>query len=162
MKPKLTLTLILFLTLNACEKNDSPTFFQGIVTEHNTDVPLPNVLIKLNRNDAYTGLAPNFFANVVIDTTRTDNNGFYKFSFDQDDKLLYRVSAFLPNYIKVENWMTPEPIATFIQKMSVNSDTFVLGKSATLKLNLSNTTHNFDRISLSCRSYLSDSTNLYI
>lgn len=88
-------SLLILLSLLACRKEvKGPTFIYGKVLEQGTQKPVPNALVKLvNANGNFH---PNF--EVIHDTTRTDENGYYEIEIDKPFREDIMVYAKAENY----------------------------------------------------------------
>lgn len=97
LKPTLTLLTLalIILSLLACRKEvKGPTIIYGKVLEQGTQKPVPNALVKLvNANGNFH---PNF--EVIHDTTRTDENGYYEIEIDKPFREDIMVYAKAENY----------------------------------------------------------------
>ncbi len=82
-------SLLILLNLLACRKEvKGPTIIYGKVLEQETQKSVPNALVKLvNANGNFH---PNF--EVIHDTTKTDENGYYEIEIDKafsEDLMVY-------------------------------------------------------------------------
>ncbi len=139
MKIKIFFSVFLLVILSSCEKQvDTLVQFEGIVIDAKDKNPLSNATVKLIRvNDTRSFTS-------VKDSTVTDINCFYNFSFDGNDYNTYTVSAEKDRYTAWSSGKYIIVIPKQISKTNVNIDTVIIGRESLLKLYIHSELENND------------------
>ena len=126
MKYKILLSLIILVLINSCEKPDNQVLFTGIVIDYDNGLPIPVELINIKRYH------PDYMNMIDLsDTTITNENGIFNFSFDQNDYYKYSVRCLKQRYVEKFGRIKK---SKSIDKSSINTDTLLIGQAGFLKI----------------------------
>ena len=131
MRLQSILSLIFLILLSSCHKKEVDTVrFSGIVIDAKDNLPMPNVLARLQLY--YTG---DINSTSLQDSIWTDDLGSYEFSVRQTDYNSYYIFTYKAGY------MLNLPCGIFgvagksINNSKINYDTIVIGRKGVLKIN---------------------------
>ena len=129
MRSQFLLYLIFLILLSSCHKKEVETVrFSGIVIDAKDNLPMPNVLTKIYL-DIYHPTSQESF----MDSTWTDNDGFYDMSLDCLGHTSYSIYSYKDGYLTEllnSTVIKTKPIGNSITII----DTITIWRTATLKI----------------------------
>jgi len=125
--------ILVIILFDSCKKPEGEVIFKGIVIDYDNDKPFSNQLVKLWRPK------PGEINSTNADSSWTNSNGLYQFSFPNDERNHYTVYAPKDKYIgRFEMRIKPYK---YYNKSSINYDTVIIGQAAFLNISINNYHH---------------------
>lgn len=138
MKYRIFFCLLIIIVLDSCKKHETQILFSGIVIDYDNNTPFPNQLTKIYRYEHHQ------LNSILNDSTLTNSNGFFQFSYKHDEHDMYLVYVKKDGY--VEKFASQYKPLKFYDITSINIDTLIIGQAAVLNICVNNYSDNKEYI----------------